>query len=988
MKLSIVIVAFFISLALLGQAPYFIQYDLENGCPTNNLYDVIQDSNGYIWIAGEEGIAKFDGKSFKSIGDKQIDVTNLTIGKNDIIWAVGFNNTLLKIENDSISIELNWNNRSTSKVLSFVYDKENDFIWLSAYKNYFYRYQPSTSKLDSFKILSNNKVKNQIAPHSITPQGVFDNKVFFGVHNNGLYQMNYKTRKITPLNIVDKPKDSNLSTGIFFKFNSKTYWINTWKHRRNIVYELEGTTLRKNVQLSNQLKTNQVVRVKVVDEILICSSNNGVFIFNKKLQLQNNHALVSDFFCTQTIIDTEGSMWMSTLKDGLIYLPNPLIKHYTIQNSTIPETSIYSLETHNNLLYFSSNFGNFYSWNRNADFKTILILPEQIEIQSNIKLNPDNLVYFGSPQHLYIFDPSTLKFILKCNFNIGNDLEFYKNKIVSTTSTNAWIVSNPLRINSPFPSFAYNIKDPYNYTTLGKVKRMGLSKERSVGCTNNTIDSSLWVATRTRLLRFSESDGIDTIRNNDQEITAYALDSDLKIGVWVSTHQGVMLFIKDSVRQHFQYPQQLLDDEITLLKVIGNNLYLGSKNGLQQYNTVTKEFQNYQKLDGLPTHSILDVEEMGDYIYASSSKGLIEIPKHLKTHNATPPKLIFEKLVLNQTDTLHPTNKLELTYQENNLQVHLNALSYRSQGNYQIHYQLEGIDEEWIKSEENYPIARYSNLKHGKYTFKAKALNEDGVESQEMQLSIRITPAFWQTIWFYSLCALLVLFLGYFSVRLRFRQLKQRSDLEKKVINSEITALKSQMNPHFIFNALNSIQGLIMKQDVRSTNIYLGKFASLLRLVLANSSKEKITLEKELKMLRTYLDLEKLRFGDDFNVSIIIDPQLEPDIVLIHPMILQPYIENAIKHGLLHQKGSKRLDIEFRKEGQYVICYISDNGIGRDASKAISKRREKYHTSFSQEANEKRIDLINAVEKEKVSLEISDLSPGTQVKIGFPQQDK
>jgi len=177
-----------------------------------------------------------------------------------------------------------------------------------------------------------------------------------------------------------------------------------------------------------------------------------------------------------------------------------------------------------------------------------------------------------------------------------------------------------------------------------------------------------------------------------------------------------------------------------------------------------------------------------------------------------------------------------------------------------------------------------------------------------------------------------------------------------------------------------------MKQDVRNTNIYLGKFARLLRLVLENSSKEKISLEKEVEMLQTYLDLEKLRFGEDFNPLLEVGQAIEQDISYLPPMIIQPYIENAIKHGLFHQKGEKNLSVQFIKKGKEIICEIRDNGIGRQASAVINKRRSKIHNSFSQKANEKRIDLINAVEEEKISLKIEDLNPGTLVSIGFPQK--
>ena len=205
------------------------------------------------------------------------------------------------------------------------------------------------------------------------------------------------------------------------------------------------------------------------------------------------------------------------------------------------------------------------------------------------------------------------------------------------------------------------------------------------------------------------------------------------------------------------------------------------------------------------------------------------------------------------------------------------------------------------------------------------------------------------------------------------------------------SALRSQMNPHFIFNALNTIQGFVYFNDKKSASGYLGKFSHLIRKILDSSNKQIITLEEEIEILRLYTDIEKARFGENFNVTIDIDPALDLEYILIPPMLIQPYVENSIKHGVFHKQGDKLLLIRIGKvEDQELIeVVIDDNGIGRERSKEINKSRVAHH-SFATAANEKRIDLINQNLDKKTKVKIIDKvnidgSPaGTTVIITIP----
>jgi LytS/YehU family sensor histidine kinase len=195
-----------------------------------------------------------------------------------------------------------------------------------------------------------------------------------------------------------------------------------------------------------------------------------------------------------------------------------------------------------------------------------------------------------------------------------------------------------------------------------------------------------------------------------------------------------------------------------------------------------------------------------------------------------------------------------------------------------------------------------------------------------------------------------------------------------------------------MYNALNSIQALILNRDIENSNMYLSKFSNLMRKVLDASGKETINLHEEIEILQLYLDLEKLRFGDDLNFSIHINPEMDTYAIHLPAMLLQPYVENALKHGLLHKKGQKQLRISFAKKNQHLLCEITDNGVGRAKSDEIQRRRSKAHHSFATSANEKRLELLNTYGNMRYQVEIIDLYEGTEargttVRIEIPLTD-
>ncbi|MBL4705021.1 MAG: histidine kinase, partial [Flavobacteriales bacterium] len=299
-------------------------------------------------------------------------------------------------------------------------------------------------------------------------------------------------------------------------------------------------------------------------------------------------------------------------------------------------------------------------------------------------------------------------------------------------------------------------------------------------------------------------------------------------------------------------------------------------------------------------------------------------------------------------------------------------------------YQLEGAEISWQENTYEHNIIEYKSLSPGSYTFKAKAVCREN-QSEILSYSFVITAPYWQRWWFIAaIFGLVLLIVFYFFSR---RMKRQRIEAKRKIeLNaSKLTAIQSQMNPHFIFNALNSIQDLVLKQDVENSYNYITKFANLVRSTLSYSEMDFIDFESELKLIDLYLTLEKLRFKEDLVFKI---EQGEIDDILVPPMLIQPFIENALVHGLLHRKGLKNINIQFELKKE-LHCIITDNGIGRKKSREINERQRKDHESFSVIAIKKRFEILQENFGGSLGFEYTDLEEngkciGTQVTLRIP----
>ena len=339
--------------------------------------------------------------------------------------------------------------------------------------------------------------------------------------------------------------------------------------------------------------------------------------------------------------------------------------------------------------------------------------------------------------------------------------------------------------------------------------------------------------------------------------------------------------------------------------------------------------------------------------------------------------------------------KLDLKYNENFVSFSFSAISYTLPEGNKFRYRLTGFDPEWIDAGER-RFANYTNIPSGDYQFELQVANNEGVWNTDIYTTpVAIASPWWATWWFRILAFCAVVSIGVLAYRYRVAQIHReatlKAEFDRKIGDVELSALKAQMNPHFIFNCLNSIENYILKNESLKAAEYINDFARLIRLILQNSRSQYIPLKDEIEALDLYLQMESLRFDNKFEYQINISPDVELSETDIPPMMIQPFVENAIWHGLIPKHAPGKLQIDISRHNGELRCIIQDNGIGRDKSKEVNasmyKRGKK---SMGMLITKNRIDVFNELYQTNATVQIHDLrddegnSLGTKVDLNIP----
>ena len=441
-----------------------------------------------------------------------------------------------------------------------------------------------------------------------------------------------------------------------------------------------------------------------------------------------------------------------------------------------------------------------------------------------------------------------------------------------------------------------------------------------------------------------------------------------------------------------------------------NNIWFNTDRSIHELNTKTGTVIKLSEKDGFLPHnfssSVFAKDKEGKIYFASEEGGFYIIePDKLVSANSS---VYLESLEINQQPVVLPTGinnlrELFLRYFENKITIKTGIIDYYSRGKSNIRYKLEVNKQPsaWQYAPDYYTI-RYEELPPGNYTLVIQAANPSNeFVGPEKRLLIHISPAFWNTWWFRIACLLFIAGSIYIFTGLRLQQKfrrqlersekeKQLADLRQKTIELEMQALRAQMNPHFIFNSLNSINRFILQNNRTEASEFLTKFSKLVRMILQNSQASLITLESELECLNLYLAMEALRFNYHFVYKMSVAEDIDAEVLKVPPLILQPYVENAIWHGLMHKEEKGQLDIEVTEENNYLYFRIADNGIGRKQASALASKSATKHKSMGLKITADRIALMQNTNGAESPITINDLSDpegnpaGTEIIIKMP----
>jgi hypothetical protein len=452
-------------------------------------------------------------------------------------------------------------------------------------------------------------------------------------------------------------------------------------------------------------------------------------------------------------------------------------------------------------------------------------------------------------------------------------------------------------------------------------------------------------------------------------------------------NDGLLMGENNNIAGQLNTANGLLNNNVLKVFVMQDQFAVLMENGVQVFSPERKLLGTYKKNAWLPLAEYRDLLLMDSSVYIATSKGLIHFFLR-NSFTSRASQIYLDNITVNNRE--YPfQNGIQLNPSENNLTINFSIPEFAFKEDIEVVYRINSGT--WLTLDKGTRYIHLPAMQAGNYVVqiqpKSDHFNNPG---NQLEIYFSVKARFYQTGWFWAGIGLILLFsiLRYLHIQLHQQNEKnklseEKLQLEQELQKSMLTSIKSQMNPHFLFNALNTIQSYIYTNDKENASIYMGKFSSLTRLILEMSNKEKVTLAEEINALELYLELEKQRFAENLEYTISVDPAINRETTLIPSMLIQPYLENAIKHGFLHKKGIGRLKVEFTKHKDQVRVTIDDNGIG------INSQKTGHHQSFAVNANKTRLELLNRERKNPISLIITDkmdeheLPAGTTVELYF-----
>lgn len=962
----------FSSFSINAQFYQIRNFNAENGLASPEVYGLMQDSKGYMWFATDMGVSRYNGNEFENFSTENGLPDNTVFGfcedAKGRVWFRSFSGRLSYFFNDSVyiipcNLLIEKEIRKKSMVFTSIYVDEADTIWLGTNSPAIFKISPGWNEDDILKVISPAKggylyLINKNA------------SIYGGIQSKTNLVTVYQSNGKEICQIDSKTKVATRYYAMRLKDGTFLASVN------NVILNFTKDKIISRVELKSTVNS----LLEDHDGKIISATYDGVRI-HKRREL-DKYEMIPDFYdkvFTGIVIDTENSLWLGAEGQGVYNIPFRDGRYYTNEHGLI-QSKISSIVQKDGVIVCGHLNGNV------SLIKDSMIGPIVLKSKNTVDVF-NNRVY-----NIYIHNKEDIYICKRQNtFKLNSDFKTYKElniigvkKITKSTDKLVWVQQ------------ARHIS-LCDITKEFKILKTILFDEYIDEIFQDS-GGTLWICSINGLWKY-KNDSLQFLGDKNKLLACRIINilEDNNGILWMATRgKGIIVKKKESFYNITQKDgiasnmcrNLFIDDQNTVW--VGSNSGL-SKIVLRPVGSFNYDVEVFTKKQGLLSNEVNYIlNKNGNLILAHNNGISVLNPKFLKNNSTPPPVYITRATNNNYT---YKNDSISFLHNENYLKIYFTGISYKNPGTVEYKYKVEGLDTNWVYT--TYTSAQFQALSPGNYKFIVYAKNNDGYWSEKPAvLVLTVLPEWWQTWVFRIFIVIVVAGIIFLLIKKRLDKIQKREEektvLQNKIANTELKALRAQMNPHFIFNAINSVQYFMTNNDPESSQKYLSKFARLIRYVMDNSKPAVIPLEKEIEALRLYIDLEALRFENRFEYEINVDKNIDVTYVQIPSMLIQPYVENAIWHGLMHKKGAGKLSITIKNDETILTCIIEDNGIGRERSKEIRATESMpYHKSFGMSVTKERLEIISRLNNINPHIHVIDLyenkvATGTRVEISIP----
>jgi ligand-binding sensor domain-containing protein len=1015
---------------LLGQqtaSGFFRNYTIEQGVPSDYISKVVQGEDGFMWFGTNNGLVRYDGYEFvvyshnpnnaSSISGDYISA--LAPVNERLMWVGLYEKGLDLFDTQSGKTIFHIDVKSApelsdNRIQKLWVEEEKNRLWICSMRNHFVWLDLTTLSITVPKLVKHPGSAVEV-PETNTIYAIERDRnepdKYWMATNDGLvlYDENANTSWYHQIPVISRMSVTSNRMRAMLGDGDKI-WIGSRGGNGLSCFDIKSKEFINYPYDSNK-KVNFVLAIsrKSANELWVGSIGSSLMIFNtetkKYSRFKYDTKLLSDLksdIIFDIVTDNQLNTWFATKKGIAMYSENyQLFRPDSLISPKITNSpnffKVWSIEEDSSSIYFGcSEADGLIIYDKKTGKQRLKrpagLLPDETVYIYRMAKGSAGKIWLAALNHLMYFDPEKDNFVWVERPGILGDAFIH-----SVAVGKNGLVYFGTRMNG---LFSYSPK-----TEIWKNYRTSNSKIVADNYLHDLVidgNNRLWISSSNGIsvLDLTSQMFIKKYLPEDGFKAVFKMTLDENGRLWTtSENDGVMCIDTKTLKVLPGITKQegLLSNTIEYVVADKEErLWISTHRGLCVYGLKQKSVLLFDSKNGLYDNHIQGasyVLENGNYIQGFQQAFAQVKPEKLTAIKIDNPPTFTHFKIFDLRYPIQNADTLRLKHTQNFFSIGFSALNFSQPEKLKYQYRLIGVNKGWVNAN-NLRMASYTNVAAGNYVFEIRYAVKGVVEwSLVQRVWIVITPPFYLTWWFVALLVITAICLAYLLYRSQIEKVRKveevKSETNRQLAALEMKALRSQMNPHFIFNSLNSIKYYIIRNETALASKYLSRFSKLIRKILANSQTDYIKLSEEIETIELYLEMEKLRFGEKLEYFIEVDKCIDSEMILIPTMLIQPYIENAIWHGIMHKPTNGKLCFSIKEvpENQDIIeVIIADDGIGRLKSERLRSDGSSQKRSLGMRITGERIELLNRFHQKNISVEISDLhpaedNPGTQVKL-------